>query len=86
MPRLYPSTERSVSLAEQQSIMINNNSSKELTISSNPSVGMGMGDMLFHPGEMQTVLFSNSGTYVFTIKEFPTQKLTVIVKNSGDND
>jgi hypothetical protein len=40
-----------------------------------------MGDQLYHPGERQTILFPNDGTYVFTAQQYPKTHLTVVVKN-----
>jgi plastocyanin len=74
-------TPATATITEGQSIMIANMSGQTLDMMSNPDLGAGMGSQLYHPGERQTILFTNDGTYVFTAQQYPNTHLTVVVKN-----
>lgn len=68
-------------ITEGESILIANTSGQALNVTSDPDLGPGMGDQLYHPGERQTILFPNDGTYIFTAQEYPNTHLTAVVKN-----
>lgn len=74
-------TPPAATITEGESILIANTSGQALEVTSNPDLGPGMGDQLYHPGERQTILFPNDGTYVFTAQQYPKTHLTVVVKN-----
>jgi plastocyanin len=74
-------TPATATITEGQSIMIANMSGQTLDMMSNPDLGAGMGSQMYHPGERQTILFTNDGTYVFTAQQYPNTHLTVVVKN-----
>ncbi|GAA1880045.1 cupredoxin domain-containing protein [Streptantibioticus ferralitis] len=77
---------QNVAVPQGQSILVANNSGQSLEVVSKPSLGMGMGDQLYHPGEQQTLLFPDAGTYVFASKQHPDQKMTVVVNKSSNPD
>ncbi|MGH3866692.1 MAG: cupredoxin domain-containing protein [Pseudonocardiaceae bacterium] len=74
-------TPTTATITQGQSIIIANLSGQTLRVTSNPDLGAGMGSQLYHPGERQTILFTDDGTYVFTAQEYPNTHLTVVVKN-----
>lgn len=74
-------TPATTTITEGESILIANTSGQALDVTSNPDLGPGMGDQLYHSGERQAILFPNDGTYVFTTREYPNTHLTVVVKN-----
>lgn len=80
-------SQQNVNVPQGQSILVANNSGQDLEVMSSPDLGMGMGDQLYHAGEQQTLYFPDARTYVFTSKQHPDQKMTVVVAkgDGGDN-
>lgn len=44
-----------------------------------PNPGAGMGHHIYHPGEHQTALFNDRGTYTFRVEQSPGSMLAVNV-------
>lgn len=74
---------RNVNVNKGESIQIDNDTKQMITVDSTPDLGMGMGHQLYHPGEHQTLLFNDSGTYTFRVESVPGQTLRV---NVADTD
>jgi plastocyanin len=72
-----------VTVNKGESIQIDNDTKQTITVDSTPDLGMGMGHQLYHPGEHQTLLFNDSGTYIFRVQGAPGPTLRV---NVADTD
>ena len=73
---------RDVSVKKGESIQVDNDTKQQLAIDSTPDLGMGMSHQIYHPGEHQTPLFNDSGTYTFRVEQVPGQTLRVDVADT----
>lgn len=71
-----------VTVHKGESVQVDNDTKQQLTIDSTPDLGVGMGHQIYHPGEHQTLLFNDSGTYAFRVEQVPGQTLRVDVANT----
>lgn len=68
---------QTVSVKKGESIQVDNDTKQQLAVDSTPDLAMGMGHQIYHPGEHQTLLFNDSGTYIFRVEQVPGQTLRV---------
>ena len=73
---------RDVSVKKGESIQVDNDTKQQLAIDSTPDLGMGMSHQIYHPGEHQTLLFNDSGTYTFRVEQVPGHTLHVDVADT----
>jgi hypothetical protein len=76
-------TPQQVNVSKGESIQIDNDTNQKLTVDSTPDLGIGMGHQIYNPGEHQTLLFNDSGTYLFRIEQTSGPTLRV---NVADTD
>ena len=74
----------SVTMKEGQSITLSNLADYDLTFESNPDANLG--DITLDRNEHQLLFFGDNGTYTILCKQFPNEKLTVVVQDSGDDN
>jgi plastocyanin len=79
----YFITPTKLTIQADESITLSNLSDRSLTFTSTPDAQLG--DIQLDRNEHQLLNFRDSGTYVISCKEFPTQSFTVVVQGSGDN-
>jgi plastocyanin len=73
-----------VKVDKGESIQVDNDTQQTITVDSTPDLGMGMGHQLYHPGEHQTLLFNDSGTYMFRVEGAPSGRTLQV--NVADTD
>lgn len=74
----------SVTIKEGQSITLSNLADSNLTFVSTPDANLG--GITLDRNEHQLLLFSDNGTYTISCKQFPNEKFTVVVQDSGDGN
>ncbi len=67
-----------------QSLTLSNLADFNLTFTSQPDANLG--NVQLDRNEHQLLLFSKSGTYTISCKEFPNQHITVIVQPGAGDD
>ena len=73
-----------VTIKEGQRITLSNLADYDLTFTSTPDANLG--NITLDRNEHQDLPFAESGTYVISCKQFPNQKFTVTVQNSGGDN
>jgi len=73
-----------ITIKEGQSITLSNLADSDLTFTSQPDAGLG--NITLDRNEHQALLFGNNGTYTISCKQFPNEKFTVVVQDSGNGN
>lgn len=81
----YFFTPSTVTIKEGQSIVLSNlTDQNKMTYTSKPDADLG--NIVLDANENQILIFGDDGTYTITCAQFPQERFTVVVLDSGDGD
>ncbi len=80
----YFFTPTQVTIKEGQSITLSNLSDQDLTFVSNPDADLG--SVKIDKNEHQDLLFTDNGTYTISCVQFPDEKFTITVQDTGGDN